>query len=803
MTAVWKLSFSYLKKSKIQNLFVALLILLSTLLVSTATIIIANTGNAFTDMHNRTNGAHQILTMDKGLHDPEFVHSWWATQDGVQASDLLTYRTLSGITHDGNDYPNLFLYMIDTPSLPFEVDNLVFAQGMQTDTPDKGTIWIPTSMANSYNISLGDSVGFRTGDSPLELQVSGIVVDVAYGAPFSNTSRVWTNSDDYQESLSDLPGNDNYMMGLRFADYSTNLTYWDRFENEMGTPFLESKMEFEGISSFYLIINQIIGFIMIFLGLVMMFIALITIGFTISDAILANYKTIGVLKSLGLTSSRTIGTYVIQYAFLSIISIIPGLALSTILSKLIINFSVSSLRTNDASLAIKGFGAALLVGLFLFALVILFVVLYAKKARSVQPVQAIRYGMSETDSIKMTRRMNSAGARRFGFGSLPVTAVIGIRNLIKNIKGSVLMLVLTMMAASVLVLGYVILNSIIGIQQTAGQWGYDNANISALVVNKTTFPQEEFEQALLNDDRIQTIGWKSNLTGIVDSQALASSDSTNIQNLSVYLGILDGSYDDLGFETIRGEDPKEQNEISIGISVANLLNKDLGDTIDLYILGERQSLIITGIYQAIENSAISGRLTVDAIRSIDPNYSELDVAFINVQDINQVDAIAEELNKRFQDSVSVLTQQTLLDSLFTEAANIMIYPMSLMGLLFIIVTFIIIYSTCRINIRKESRTYGIYKSIGMTSNRIRWSIALGVGGLALIGSLLGILVGVYLLPMLLEMVLLSYGLAELPVILNWGGILVMAIATVIAATLGSWASSKVIRKASPRNLVVE
>ena len=803
MTAVWKLSLSYLKKGKVQNLFVALLILLSTLLVSTATIIIANTGNVFTDMHNRTNGAHQILTLEKGLHDEEFVHSWWEAQDGVQTSDLLTYRTLAGITHNNNDYPNLYLYMIDTPSLPFEVDNLVFAQGMQTDTPDKGTIWIPTSMANSYNIALGDTVGFRTGDSPLELQVSGIVVDVAYGAPFSNTSRVWTNSDDYQESLSGLPGNDNYMMGLRFADYSTNLTYWDRFADELGTPFMESKMEFEGISSFYLIINQIIGFIMIFLGLVMMFIALITIGFTISDAILANYKTIGVLKSLGLTSSRTIGTYVIQYAFLSIISIIPGLALSTILSKLIINFSVSSLRTDDASLAIKGFGAALLVGLFLFALVILFVVLYAKKARSVQPVQAIRYGMSETDSIKMTRRMNSAGARRFGFGSLPVAAVIGMRNLIKNIKGSVLMLVLTMMAASVLVLGYVILNSITGIQQTAGQWGYDNANISALVVNKTTFPQEEFEQALREDDRIQTIGWQSNMTGIVDSESMANLDSTEVQNLSVYLGILDGSYEELGFETIRGENPKERNEISIGVNVANLLNKDLGDTIDLYIAGERQSLIITGIYQAIQNSAISGRLTIDAIRSIDPDYNELDVAFINVHDLAQVDTIAEELNERFKDSASVLTQQTLLDSVFTEAANILIYPMSLMGLLFIIVTFIIIYSTCRINIRKESRTYGIYKSIGMTSNRIRWSIALGVGSLAVIGALLGILVGVYVLPMLLEMVLLSYGLAELPIILNWGGILVMAIATILAATLGSWASSKVIRKASPRNLVVE
>ncbi|MGV2887853.1 FtsX-like permease family protein [Paenibacillus taichungensis] len=795
-----KLSLSYLSKNKTQNLFITLLILLSTLLVSTAVIILANTGNLFNEMHSRINGSHQILTFDKGLNDPKAVYEWWAEQDGVEVSPLLTYRTLSGIAFKGMDIPNLYLYMMNTPQPPWAVDELIFSSGAQSSAPEQGSVWIPTSMANAYNIVVGDTVNFKTGSSALDLKVSAIVVDVPYGAPFTNAARVWMNSTDYQNDFQTLAGKDNYMMGIHFDDYRTNSSYWDRYNSETNAPFLETKMEFESISSFYLIINQIIGFIMIFLGAVMMVIALITIGFTISDAILANYKTIGILKSLGLTSLRTIGTYVIQYALLSIIAVIPGLALSVFVSKFIINISVSSLRTGNGDVPLEGIGAAMLVGILLFALVILFVVLYAKKARSIEPVQAIRYGMSETENIRLTRRMNSPLANRVGFARLPVAAVIGIRNLIKNTKSSVLMLLLTTMAASVLVLGYVVLTSITGIYQTAAKWGYDNANIAAVVVNKTTFPRAELQNVLEEDPRIKNVGWQGNITGVI-----LPDDSTDVasQSTSLYLRVLDGSYQDLGFETLRGNNPELENEISIGVSVAKMFNKDMGDLIDLYIEGEKCTFMISGIYQAISDLSVSGRITAQAVRSVNPDYGDVNVAFINVNDPSQAGAIANQLNERFKDSASIVTQKTLLDSVYAEAASIFVYPMALIGLLFILVTFIIIFSTSRISIRKESRTYGIYKSIGMTSRRIRFSVAMGITILSAIGAVLGTVVGVYVLPLLLEMVLSGYGIVHLPLILNWGGIILFACLSIGAAALGSWFSSRVIREASPRMLVIE
>ncbi|GAS83853.1 ABC transporter permease [Paenibacillus amylolyticus] len=801
MAVMFKLSLSYLSRNKIQNALIALLLLLSTLLVSTAIVILANTGNQFYEMHTRTHGSHQILTFEKGLNDPDAVHNWWASQDGAQVSPLLTYRTLSGIILNETHIPNIYLYMFNTPPPPWGVDELIFSSGTPDTVPEQGSVWIPTSMANAYQISVGNTVGFKTGSSTLNLKVSGIVIDVPYGAPFSNTARVWMNPVDFQHDFATLAGNEHHMIGIHFNDYSMNSVYWERYNRETGTPFLESKMEFEAISSFYLIINQVIGFIMIFMGVVMLSIALMTIGFTISDAILANYRTIGILKSLGLTARRTIGTYVIQYAMLSIAAIIPGITLSVWISKWIINISASSLRVNNQNIPVQGLDAAILAGVLLFALVILFTVLYAKKARSIQPVQAIRYGMSETDHSRMASRMNSPWAQHWvGFTRMPVTAVLGLRHVFKNTKSSVLTILLTTMASSVLVLGYVLLTSIIGIEQTAAKWGYDNANIAAVVVNKSNFPKAELKHVLAQDPRISNVGWQGNITGVISPE---SSTTVKGKSISLNLSVMDGSYQELGFETLKGDNPQHANEIAIGVNVAKTSNKDLGDLIDIYIEGEKRTFLITGIYQAIANMSVSGRITIDAMRSVNRGYGEFDAIFINVKDLALADKVAGALNEQFKDFASVVTQKTLLDSVYAEAANILIYPMSLIGLLFTIVTFIIIFSTCRINIRKESRTYGIYKSLGMTSRQIRLSLTMGMVVLSAMGAILGIFVGVYVLPLLLEMVLSNYGIVELPLIMNWGGMILFACLSIIAAGLGSWFSSRIIRETSPRMLVIE
>ncbi len=807
MTAVLTLCLSNLRKKKVHNALIGLLILLSTLLCATSITVMVSSNNLFTDLHGQTNGSHEMLELRNNLHNPSEVYEWWNRQEDVRTSKLFPYRMLAGMKKEGEapsaELSSLTLYMMKTPERPFGVDELLFAQGQESAVPAKGEIWLPTSIAYLYDLHAGDRIEFSTGDQKFTLRVSAIVVDIPFGAPFATDARVWMNPNDYEQELQGVQGQEPYMLGLRYDDYGSSLKHWERFEQDMGTPYLETKISFEQMSSFYLIMNKAIGFILIFLGIVMILVALFTIGFTISDDILSNYRTIGVIKALGLTPRKISLIYLSQYLMISVIAILPGLALSRVLSGLVIENTLSSLK----GIAVPGNRAESLipvwVGFFVLAAILLCVAAYANKARSIQPMQAIRFGMSETDHSKLLKHFNAKEKSLLSFGKAPLSIVLGLRNVMKNKKASILMMILSTVMSAVLVLGFVLLYSIGNIKQTSAAWGYDSSDISLRVVNASSFSRSEFDTFVRSDERIKNIAWLGSVNGIISGKGEADSDSAGLQSMNVSVYVIDGSYDEVGYTAIKGRNPQHKNEISLGISAAKQLNKEVGDTVEVYIEGTKQSLIVSGIFQSIANQSISARITAETIQANHPDYDDYIAAFINLHHAQDADAVVHAINAKYRDSASAATMETLLDATFKQAAASLILPMSIMGLLFTVVTIVIIYSISRINIRKESRTYGIYKSVGLSSNRIRWSLTLGTAVLSGIGSVLGMAIGVYVLPMILGSILSDYGIAELPLILQWGGILMLACMTMAAAGLGTWASSKIVARTSPRILVIE
>lgn len=136
----------------------------------------------------------------------------------------------------------------------------------------------------------------------------------------------------------------------------------------------------------------------------------------------------------------------------------------------------------------------------------------------------------------------------------------------------------------------------------------------------------------------------------------------------------------------------------------------------------------------------SARIVADVVKMNNPDYSNLDTALINIEDNRDSDQIVNELNEEYKVSASAVSQQTLLEAVYKQAVASLILPMSIMGLLFTGVTIIIVYSISRINIRKESKTYGIYKSIGLTSTKIRLSVTLGIVAVSAIGAVIGVFV---------------------------------------------------------------
>lgn len=795
MRSIWLLSLSNVRKKKIQNGFICLIITLSVTLLTTAMVVMNHTGDVFYDYHDKVKGSHQILHFNKGLHEPERIHEWWNKQTGVMTSDLMRYQVLSGVTHKGKENPNIQMLMMDTPATSFSVDELIFADGKEELVPTKGTVWIPTSLAYSNQISVGDKVQFKTDNSVLDLDVSAVVIDLPYGAPFSIEARIWMNPLDYEESFNTLQKTDNYTMSIRYDDYTQNTYYWDKFEEAQGTPFQELRTEFETTSAFYLVITKIVSIIMILLAFIMIIIALYTIIFTISDAILTSYKTIGIVKSLGLTSFQIVAVYVIQYTFLALLSVLPGIVVSYFFSHLVITSSLAYLNTKDLSLNISFMNLAVLISILVILVISVTAFVLSLKARSIQPAQAIRYGMSEKSSAKRARQVNNHGNHLLGLDKLPVTWMIGLRGILKNIRGSSLMIVMAMLTTSFLVFGSIFLYSIASVKETTGSWGYDSSDISVVLENKTEVSAEDFKKHLLSDPRVKHVGFVADLTGVIPKDL-----SLNEESMGLSVMAAEGNFDEIGFVNLEGSNPKKANEISLGVNVAKKYKKDIGDQLEMYIQGDKYQFIVSGIYQSIANMSNSARITVDTIRQVHPRFNEMDMGYINLNDGIGAEQFVQELKQKYGDAIFAATQESLLDEVFSQATTVMLIPLSIIGFLFIGVTFMIVYSICNINNKKDSRTYGIYKSIGMTSTQIRMGVTVGIVVLAGIGAVLGVPIGMYGMPLILGSVLADYGLIRLPLVIHVGGIVVTVLLCVFTGILASWLASRLIRSTSARNL---
>lgn len=796
MNPVWLLCLSNIRKKKIQNGIIILIIFLSTLLLSTAFIVLNNTGKVFNDIHHKINGSHTILNFESNLHNSDEVYNWWNNQDGVSTTNLLHYKRLANFTHEGQEISNINLFMMNS-QVPSEVDKLIFNDGLNRDLPENGTVWIPTSLAYSKGINIGDDLAFQTSEGKITLKVSAVVIDVPYSQPFTITARIWMDPTDYKEKIFITDENEKTMLGLRFDNIEEEKVYWDNFEAYFGKPFLESFMDFNGISSFYLVINQIISFVMIFLALVMIAIAVITIGFTISDAILSQYRTIGILKSCGLSSKKVVQIYVTQYTFLTLIAILPAMLLSYFFSRTVISISLSYLKSENSPLEINFINIAFLVSIFVVIMIGLTAMVFSLKARSIKPAQAIRYGMSERRINNSAGKLKKLQSKFINFEKLPINLIISIRGILKDLRGSALILFITLLTTSVLTFGFLFIYSISSVQNTASEWGYDNADVSIEVLNKESLLVNDLYKEFTGDKRVKDTVAIGEIYGVVSSDSLGSTTST--QNIQI--STASGAYDKVGYENIKGRNPKNPNEISLGVNIAKSLNKKIGDTIEVYIQGKKGIFKITGIYQSLANMSNSGRVTSELLENMGLKENHVqNLYMINLNEGVSADDFVKEVSDKYKGDIFAATQQTLIKETFSQALPILVIPLMTIGLFFIIAAFVITYSISCIQIYKESKIYGIYKSLGMSTKDIRLSVVFSTFLIAGIGSTIGLFLGIKVLPGILNIILSNYGIVNFPLVFNWILILAIVPIVIVAVIFSSWNASKTIKKFSMRIL---
>ncbi|TCT15475.1 putative ABC transport system permease protein [Natranaerovirga pectinivora] len=787
MRSVFMMSLANIRKRKAQSILIGLTILVSALMLSTAIGVLENINDPFDEMFEKQKASHITMQIEDKSIDVDKMVSWWREKEAIESVNFhLFFGRSEKLHYNGIEKSMGDLMLTEHPGQYTNQDILYIVEGADKNSPGTNEMWLPTGYAYAWGISVGDSIGVSIDGEFIDFEVSAIVVDPQYSASMINPVRVWVE----KGTLTDRLEEESLakMVGLRFDDISQYDALWIEFEEYLGMPFPGFKFDYEFMAFAYGLIQNILGIIMLIFSVIIILVAIFVIGFTISNSIISDYKIIGILKAQGFSSNNIKGVYALQYFLISAIAVPIGIFTSRYLVFLIMKQMIKSLGITNLNNSILIPALITFVSIFV---VIFFVSLWnTGKAGRINPAEAIRNNMSKKQKISK-RRFDISKIK-----NLPVTFILSLKLVVSERKNTYFIIVSSVIMSFVLVFSINTYNSVSRMDQNYAFWGFDSAEIyitrESDIVDKTN---NDIINIIKKDSRVKAVVPYS---AILDCAIPAQNGKTS-ENLVGFT--YDGDMDGIGILNLEGKNPVRNNEVSISILVANKYEKNIGDYIDIFIYGEEKTYLITGIYQSLNAMGWGFRIQEDTVRSINPEYNahNFSVKLINDNEKNQLvmdmkDLLGPGYNIRNVEESGEIN----LSSITASMALVTV----ILSMIFIIVAFIITFNTTIMSIYHSRKTFGIYKSIGMTQQQIRYSLLWKSGILSLIGSAIGIPISLIVSPKVLSMLITNLGMVEFPFIMTWTTLLAIPICIGIAI-ISTWLPSKKILSINPRNLIVE
>ena len=517
-------------------------------------------------------------------------------------------------------------------------------------------------------------------------------------------------------------------------------------------------------------------------------VALLAMQGTITSALLADYKIIGILRAQGFRPTDVARSYTLQYLVLAVVAI----PLGSIAGMLVVHQAVAQLTKSVATpvpfapLA----ASAVVLSAALIAIVHLVVVRVTRLAARIRPADAIRFGASAGQGVA------SAGipVQRLRWASVPV--IVAIRNLgLQKRRAAVLALavVFATLAASLAIN----LDYTFGRMSThLADFGFDAADV------RVTRAGRRF--GLRHDDLMQVLNARATVKAVAtwDSMDGTFPLDTNGATRLVYGMVVDGDMEGLGFRNLRGRNPTGPGEVSLGIRTAEELGIDVGSTVTVHVLGAPLALSVVGVYQSINNTGHGFRIRIEAARQASPLWAPSEYSVALAPGAN-VQGFISALEAEYGEAVDAKPGDYFIRDQLVQIMSGLRMTNGFLALVFLIAAAVFIVNTTLLTIVENRQVFGILKTTGMTPAQLRSSIVTGVGVQAAAGVLLALVLWFIAARVVLSALFGTVGLVSFP-LETWGsGMALMVPVIVLFCVASAWWPSRQVLAINPRTLIAE
>lgn len=633
----------------------------------------------------------------------------------------------------------------------------------------EGEIYVSPAFSSLYDTKIGDMVGVRiTEDGEmLRYTIKGYFEDPVAGSALMGMKQALIAKDDMNrlENMIHKAG-ENTSAKIASAVHivknpDSNLTLND-LQKVLGEK--TSLLQIPGfsyskstITGFMLILQNIFsGFLIVFV-LVLMVVAVIVVGHSISSSIEQNYVDMGILKALGYTRTDLRVVQLLQYLMVFLSGMVPGIPVSMLVVK-----GIDRLTVPVVGLMIPAdipLGASLVsLSIIMFA-IMGFVFVKTARIGRITPIRAIRGG---AEDVYFKSRL-TVPVRKRG-----LSFWLACRQLVSGKKQYLSACLVTALLVFFLSLT-VRLDAWLGpdgkgLMNSFSASAYDisvryeedsEGNVRYEEEDSEGNIQYEEEGSDMQDIRRKVEETLETHAHIMDSYQFKMERGFLNQTEYLMNVISEPEY----YNILEGRTCLYRNELVMTDLVADELNVGIGDSVSLSVDGREQEFIVSGIYQCANDIGANFGVTKEGFESFQDEEGRGKEYYIlyRLQDSSAVEEIIETLQQTYGERITVEGNTWSGTDAIVLTASALMAVMLVITVVFILVT---VSMTGSKILYKEQHDLGIYKSLGFLSGRLRLAFALRFGIVAFLGSAAGIILSIYLTDPLADRILRVCGISH-------------------------------------------
>ncbi len=777
-----KTALASLKKKKVQNILIGIIIMLISTLLYIGIAMVTQSA-PFETMFERANASESLLIITEDNNDIGEIIRWWEDRKEVKETLLYEASMINGeFELNGNtETETLFLteYIIGS-----DIDLLYEDDKTLSETPMGNQVLINYNFAKNRNLNIGDTISFRYENAVFEFDVAGYVVDPHFSNPFINPNRCFVAPKFFEENNIK---NNGSIISIKYHDINSidDLALFEAYGSEMVDTTSPIFLDYSTIQSSYNIILGVIAAILLGVSVMILIIVIFVIRSTIHNIILQQYKQIGVKKAIGYTNKQIRNSMLAVYGLLGLISSTIGAFLGVPIRS-IVNAGISY----DIQVGINTTIDILLpvTILLIVSLVTLFTYLSTKKTNNIKPVQAIKYGMPERKASKSKFTINN-------IKNAPISLLLSIKQLLVN-KGRTL--TTTLLITLLIYVAMVIFN-------TGGTLANSDHLVSHLLglkvgdVSVSDNSQESIKDAV---DKILSIDEVSNVVyfdyKMNESTLMSDGSSLTLMGQNIF-GVAPKDF--IVLES--GRNPNGSDEIAICTDVAKSTSKQMGDYITIQNDSGKKTYLITGTYNSISSSGNTYTILQKDIPEDLMAKGKLFWVFTD-EDTVIIEDIDAKVKKLLGDQATVSKYDSNVKNILSTVSSFPVVINSLL-LVFLIVSGVIILNATIMDINNSTKDYGIMKAIGCSKGLITRVLVIRTLLMTVIGTILGFIANFLSMNSVMQGIfkVTPFSSIELPVIFNAPGSFVLLVLFILIGIIGTLIPARKIGKISPKQLIAE